>query len=70
MENREITPKELSPPFNNIMLPDVRFSCLNRDQMFTSRKRLYEISKVEITRVVCISIFVCALLLKTRKYPS
>ena len=31
----EIAP--ISPLFHNILLPIVRFSCLNRDQIFTSR---------------------------------
>ena len=35
-------------------LPVVRFSCLGRDQIFTSSKRLFEISEFEIARVNCI----------------
>ena len=40
--------------FHNILLPVVSFSCLNRDQIFTLIKGLFEISRVEITRVDCI----------------
>ena len=35
------------------MLPDVRFLCLNKDQIFLRDKRLFEITEVEITRVDC-----------------
>ena len=41
----------ISPLFHNIFLPVVRFSCLGRDQILLRDKRLFEISKVEITRV-------------------
>ena len=34
----------MSPLFQNILLPVVRFACLNGDQIFTSRQRLFEIS--------------------------
>ena len=45
----------ISPLFHNILLPVVRFSCLNRDTIFSLRdKRLFEISEVEITRADCI----------------
>ena len=42
--------------FHHILLPVVRFSCLNRDQISLRDKRLLEISEVEITSVDCICI--------------
>ena len=42
--------------FSTIFLHVVRFSCLGRDQIFTSDMRLFEISEVEIVRVNCIKI--------------
>ena len=48
----------ISPLIHNILLPDVRFLCLNKDQIFFLRdKRLFEITEVEITRVDCIFVF-------------
>ena len=32
----------ISPLFHNVMLPVVRFSCLNRDQIFTLRKAVIQ----------------------------
>ena len=40
---------EISPFIHDILLPDVRFLCKNKDQIFSSR--LFEITEVEITRV-------------------
>ena len=45
----------ISPLIHNILLPDVRFLCLNKDQISLRDKRLFEIIDVEITRVGCIN---------------
>ena len=37
-ERRNCSLGAISPLFHNILLPVVRFSCLNRDQIFTSRQ--------------------------------
>ena len=39
----------ISPLFQNILLPVIRFSCLNKDQILLEDKLLFEISEVEIT---------------------
>ena len=41
------------PLFHHILLPVIRFPCLNVGHVFASSKRLFEISEVEITRVDC-----------------
>ena len=43
--------------FHNILLPVVRFSCLNRVQISLRDKWLFKISEVEITSANC-TIFV------------
>ena len=51
MEKRRNCSGAISPLFHNILLPLVRFSCLNRDQILLRDMRLFEIDEIEITRV-------------------
>ena len=48
----------ISPLFNNILLPVLRFHVKTGTRISLRYKRLFEISEVEITRVDCIILFI------------